>query len=119
MTPARWTALVTALLVLGLLTLFVVQNLQQTTDLYLDLWVWAGHFKQPLPVPLLLLGTFCGGLLVGAIWGLAGRMTQARRVEQLEQDLARASLRSTSGYGGGSGGSAGGASSVAADDGWT
>ena len=105
MTPLRWTLLVVVLLVLGVLSLFVVQNLERTTDLSLDLWVWAAHLRQPVPVPWLLLGTFLGGFLLGGGWGLVGRMRAHSRVEQLEQDLARASLgRGGGGYGGGYGG---------------
>lgn len=124
MTPLRWTLLVVVLLVLGVLSLFVVQNLGRTTDLSLDLWVWAAHLRQPVPVPWLLLGTFATGFLLGGGWGLIGRMRANSKVEQLEQDLARASLRgggSAGGYGVGSAGGGGSARAGAGgpeDDPW-
>lgn len=125
MTPLRWTLLVVVLLVLGVLSLFVVQNLGRTTDLSLDLWVWAAHLRQPVPVPWLLLGTFAAGFLLGGGWGLVGRIRANSRVEQLEQDLARASLRGGGGggasYGAGASGAGGSARSGAGgpeDDPW-
>lgn len=98
MNAARWTLLVVVLLVAGLLALFTVQNLGRTTDLSLDLWVYAAHLRQPLPVPYLLLGCFLGGLIAGVGWGLVSKMSSAQRIADLEQDLARASLgRASSG----------------------
>jgi len=96
-TPARWTLLVIVLLLLGGLALFTVQNLERSTDLSLDLWVWAGHLQHPQPVPLLLLCAFGLGLVLGGGWGLVGRMRVSSQLAVLEQDLARASLRTSSG----------------------
>lgn len=89
MTASRWILLVVVLLVVGLLALFTVQNLGRTTDLSIDLWVWAAHLRQPVPVPLLMLGAFALGLLLGGTWGVAGRLTASSRIARLEQDLAR------------------------------
>jgi len=92
-TASRWFMLVVVLLVVGLLALFTVQNLGRTTDLNLDLWVWAAHLRQPVPVPYLLLGALGVGLVLGGVWGLAGRVTAASRIATLEQDLARSNLQ--------------------------
>ena len=108
MTPARWTLLVVVLLLLSAAALFTVQNIERTTDLSFDMWVWAGHLKQPLPVPTLLLGAFGAGLVLGGGWGLLGRMAAQRRAADLEQDVARLSLRSPGGASG----------SAPADDPW-
>ncbi len=94
MSPWRWTLLVLLLLLGLVLALFVVQNSARTTDLSLDLFFWAAHLQRPLPVPWLLLSTFAGGLLLGVGWGLLGRYRLGRRVEDLELELARKSLRS-------------------------
>lgn len=99
MTPARWTLLVIVLLLLGAVTLFTVQNLERTSDLSFDLWVWAGHLKRPQPVPYLLLSAFGLGLILGGGWGLLGRMRSATRMAELEQEVARSSLRSPSSTG--------------------
>lgn len=93
MTPARWTMLVVVLLLVGGVALFTVQNVERTTDLSFDLWVWATHLRRPLPVPYLLLGAFGAGLLLGGGWGILGRVRAAGRIGELEQDLARATLR--------------------------
>ncbi len=103
MTATRWILLVVVLLVVGLATLFTVQNLGRTTDLSLDLWVWAAHLRQPVPVPYLLLACFGSGLLLGGAWGLVAKMSSASRIADLEQDVARASL---------------GRASTASDDPW-
>lgn len=62
------------ILVLTTLALFVVQNQERTTDLSLDLYVFAVHLARPLPVTWLLLGVFATGALVGGLYGyLKGR----------------------------------------------
>ena len=106
MSAGRWTLLIVVLLITGLLALFVVQNLGRTTDLSLDLWFGAWHLSRPVPVPTLLLGTFLAGLCTSGAWALVSHMGASRRIDLLEQDLARASLgrRSASTAGGSSGG---------------
>lgn len=96
MTPIRWIQLTLSVLLLAALALFVVQNYQQTTVLSFDLYLGAWKFTRPVPVPLLLLtASAVGGLLAGG-WGLLGRWRLGQRVEELEHELARLSLRSGS-----------------------
>lgn len=94
MTPIRWIQLTLSLLLLSALSLFVVQNYGRTTDLSFDLYVWAAHLGRPAPVPLLLLTAFVAGGGLAGIWGLVSRWRLGQRVEELEQELARLSLRS-------------------------
>jgi hypothetical protein len=63
-------ALVVLVLVGGLLALFVIQNLERTTDLSLNLIFFHRHLAQPVSVPLLLIGTFAAGGFFGLIAGL-------------------------------------------------
>ncbi len=63
-------SLVLFVLVTGLLALFVVQNYERTTDLSINLIFFHRHLADPISVPLLLLGTFAGGGLVGLVTGL-------------------------------------------------
>ncbi len=61
---------VVLLLGAGLLTLFIVQNFERTTDLSINLYFFHRHLAEPVSVPLLVIGTFVGGGLVGLIAGL-------------------------------------------------
>jgi uncharacterized integral membrane protein len=67
--------LVVLLTAAGILALFILQNYERTTDLSINLFFFARHLTQPVSVPLLLVGTFLGGTLVGLIAGflLRGR----------------------------------------------
>ncbi|MFH1469384.1 MAG: hypothetical protein ABIO70_33675 [Pseudomonadota bacterium] len=67
--------LVVLLMAAGVLALFILQNYERTTDLSINLFFFSRHLAQPVSVPLLLLGTFAGGGLVGLIAGflLRGR----------------------------------------------
>ncbi len=79
-----WTVIL--LLGAGLLALFIVQNFERTTDLSINLYFFHRHLAEPISVPLLLIGTFLGGGLIGLVTGL----------------LLRGRSRSTSLAGGGS-----------------
>jgi uncharacterized integral membrane protein len=64
------SVLVIVLLVVGLLSLFITQNYDRTTDLSINLFFFDRHFVDPVSVPLLLIGTFAGGGLFGLVAGL-------------------------------------------------
>ena len=93
MTAGRWVTLVVVLLVVLVATMLTIQNLGRTSDLSLDLFFSAWHLNQPLPLPYLLWAAFGGGLLLGGGWGILSRSGAQRRVRELEQELARASLK--------------------------
>lgn len=61
--------LVVLLSAAGILSLFVIQNLERTTDLSINLFFFHRHLRDPVSVPMLLLGTLGGGLLVGFVAG--------------------------------------------------
>jgi uncharacterized integral membrane protein len=67
------SVLVILLLAVGLLTLFILQNWERTTDLSINLIFFQRHLAQPVSVPLLLIGTFSSGGLIGLIAGLVLR----------------------------------------------
>jgi len=94
----RWTALVVVLLVITVAVLFTIQNSGRTTDLSLDLWVAAFHLKEAVPLPLLLWSAFGFGLVGGGVVGLRLRSSAMRKVRDLEQQLARASVGGDSGW---------------------
>jgi uncharacterized integral membrane protein len=64
------SVLVVLLLAGGLLAMFIIQNYARTTDLSLNLIFFSTHLSEPISVPLLLIGTFLGGGLVGLVAGL-------------------------------------------------
>lgn len=64
------SVLVVLLLAAGLLSLFIIQNYDRTTDLSINLFFFDRHFVDPVSVPLLLIGTFAGGGVFGLIAGL-------------------------------------------------
>lgn len=93
MSAGRWVTLVVVLLVVLVAFMFTVQNVQRTSDLSLDLFFSAWHLGKAIPVPYLLWGAFGGGLLLGGGWGMLSKLAVQRRVRDLEQELARASLK--------------------------
>lgn len=60
--------LVVAVAVL-VVTLFVIQNIDRTAMLSLDLYFAAWELARPLPVVILLSGTLLGGLVLGWLFG--------------------------------------------------
>ncbi len=70
------TVLVILLLFGGTLAMFIIQNYERTTELSLNLIVFSTELSNPVSVPLLLIGTFGGGGLVGLI---AGFLLRGRR----------------------------------------
>jgi uncharacterized integral membrane protein len=84
----RFSFMLVGLLVLALpVVLFVVQNQHLTTDLGLNLGVWAGVTVDPLPVVYLLLGTTFSGLFLGLIVGAIRSSGLKRKVRQLEAEI--------------------------------
>ena len=98
MNTVRWAALVVVLLVITVAVLFTIQNSGRTTDLSLDLWVAAFHLKEAMPLPVLLWTTFGVGVLGGCVVGVRMRSGAMRKIRDLEQQLARASLGGDSGW---------------------
>ena len=90
----RWFTLTVIVVAAALGTLFTLQNVERVTHLSLDVWVTAFQLKSPQPVPYLLWVAFGSGLLLAGTLGSIQRLGQQRRIRELEQDLARASLRS-------------------------
>ncbi len=84
MKHARWIFwLVVLLLVAAVITLFIVQNLDRTTGLSINLFFFSTQFSQPMSVPLLLIGTFSGGTLVGLVVGFLLRGRGRRSADTL------------------------------------
>jgi uncharacterized integral membrane protein len=71
------SVLVVLLLAVGLLSLFIIQNYERTTDLSINLIFFHRHLVDPVSVPLLLIGTFAGGGLFGLVAGLLLRGRRA------------------------------------------
>ena len=91
----RWIAILLLLFTAAVGALFTIQNVERVTDLSLNLWVVAFQLQGPQPIPYLLWGAFGGGLLLAGGVGTIQRMGLQRRVRDLEQEVARASLRTT------------------------
>lgn len=89
----RWFTLIVIVVAAALGALFTLQNIERVTHLSLDMWVTAFQLKAPQPVPYLLWGAFGAGLLLSGTLGSIQRLGQQRRIRELEQELARASLR--------------------------
>jgi uncharacterized integral membrane protein len=64
------SVLVVLLLAGSVLALFIIQNYERTTDLSINLIFFSTHLSEPISVPLLIIGTFLGGGLVGLLTGL-------------------------------------------------
>jgi len=60
--------LVLVLLVLGVGTLFYIQNADQRTPLYFDLGIWGVQTEDKIAVPLLMYVSFAAGLAVMGIY---------------------------------------------------
>ncbi len=78
--------------ILGVATLFTVQNMSRTSGLSLDLWVVGIQLGDPQPVPYLLGTALALGLILGVGWGIQSRRNSSRRIRQLESDLVRLEL---------------------------
>lgn len=84
-----WIALLLLLAVMGAFVgLFYVQNSARTTQLSLDLGFAAWQLKQPVSVPILVLGSVGGGFLFGFLPTWMRGLARGRRVKQLERQLA-------------------------------
>ena len=90
---SRWFLLIVLVLAVAVGALFTLQNSMRLTELSLNLWFVAFQLEDPQPIPYLLLGSFGGGLILAGAIGTFNRMSLQRRVRDLEQEVARASLR--------------------------
>lgn len=98
MKAVRWTLLILTLLVVLIAVLFTIQNSSRVSDLSLDLGFVAFHLTEALPVPALIWSSFGLGALGGLVAGLWLRARALRKVRNLEQELARASLGGDDGW---------------------
>lgn len=91
----KWFKLSVAAVVAFSIAAFTVQNSSRTTQLSLDLSVAAWQLVDPAPVPMLMWGCFVLGALVA--WSLSVRrnLVLARRIRQLEQEMALAGKSAT------------------------
>jgi uncharacterized integral membrane protein len=86
----RYLRVLSALLLLavaGIGVLFYIQNATRTTQLSLDVGVWAWQLEQPVSVPLLVLASFAVGFLAATVALGMISMRQSSRMRRLEQDL--------------------------------
>ncbi|MBW1880129.1 MAG: LapA family protein [Deltaproteobacteria bacterium] len=87
----RWRliiVLVLALIVLGLVSLFAVQNGARTTQLSLDLGFAAWQLGEPISITV-LLGIALGiGLLVGVVLFVPRMLRLGRQVRSLERQAS-------------------------------
>ena len=77
----------TALVLLSAVVLFVVQNAERTTQLSLDVGLYAFRLKQPVPVTVLMAVVFGAGALFGAIPMTRWAFRQRANAKALEQQL--------------------------------
>jgi uncharacterized integral membrane protein len=89
----RWFILIVLVLAAAVGALFTIQNGSRVSDLSLDLMVVAYQLKNPAPIPYMLWAAFGSGLLLAGSWGTFQRLGLQRRVRDLEQEVARNSLR--------------------------
>ena len=78
--------------VLGVATLFTIQNMSRTSGLSLDLWVVGLQLGKPQPVPYLLGSALACGLILGVGWGIQSKRKANQKIRQLESDLVRMEL---------------------------
>ncbi len=91
----RWFSIAVLILTAAFGGLFTIQNGERVSDLTLNLWVVAFQLKDPQPIPYLLWAAFGIGLVLSGTVGSIQRMALQRKVRELEQDVARASLRAS------------------------
>lgn len=84
----RWVKLIVVLLVIVVLAAFTVQNTGRTAELSLDLGFAAWKLARPATVSALVWASFGAGVLLAGIWGFVRGVGLARRVRQLEQQIA-------------------------------
>ena len=86
----RIASLLVAITLLGFLStvaLFIVQNSARTTQLSLDLGLYAFKLQQPLAITALMGITFLAGVLFGAIPMTRWAFRQRTAAKTLEQQL--------------------------------
>jgi uncharacterized integral membrane protein len=84
-----WIAVLLLLaVVVSLAGLFYVQNSARTTQLSFDLGFAAWQLTSAKPVPALLLGAAGGGFLLGFLPMWLRGFARARKIKQLERQLA-------------------------------
>ena len=91
----RWFILIVLGLAAAVGALFTIQNSERVSELTLNLWLVAFQLDAPQPIPYLLWAAFGGGLLLAGALSSAQRIGLQRRVRDLEQEVARASLRAS------------------------
>jgi hypothetical protein len=86
MKPKQIVLIVVALLVLGALALFYVQNMEQRTPLYFDLGIWGVQLESKVPVPALMYISFAVGAAVMGVFTLLTRLRRERR-QRFDRDF--------------------------------
>ena len=89
----RWVWLVLVVLLAVVLTAFTLQNSSFRAPLQLDLCVAAWKLRSPVGVPLLMWSSFGAGALLAGGWFAVRASSLARKVRQLEQEIAMAAPR--------------------------
>ena len=74
---------------------FTVQNSSRTTQLSLDIGVAAWKLMDPAPIPMLMWACFVLGAVMTWAAGMRRNLVLARRVRQLEQEMALAGKSAT------------------------
>ncbi|MFZ5480298.1 MAG: LapA family protein [Myxococcota bacterium] len=97
---ARWTLIVTMLLIALVVVAFTLQNASHVSPLQLNLGVVAWRLREPASVPLLMGSSFAVGFVVAASWGAWRSASLSREVRRLQQEVALAGSRSKDGWAG-------------------
>ncbi len=84
----RWFKLGLFLFVALTVTAFVIQNSSRSTELSFDAYFAAWKLVSPVSVPAVMAFCFGTGALTAWAVGLRARVQLARRVRQLEQEMA-------------------------------
>lgn len=92
-TSGRLAKLILLLVAAAFLALFTIQNIDRTSVLTLDLGVVAYALAEPQPIPFMVLAAFGTGLLVAGFLGIYQRLVLAKRIRELEREVATAGLQ--------------------------
>lgn len=68
--------------------LFVLQNINRSSQLSLDLYFAAWQLQEPVPVMALVGGAFAVGLLLGGLASLSRAFASRRTIKQLRNELS-------------------------------
>ena len=89
----RLLKLILLLVAAAFAALFTIQNIERTSVLSLDIGVVAYQFAEPQPIPYIALSAFGIGLLLAGFLGIFQRMSLAKKVRELEREVATTGLK--------------------------